>query len=313
MPCSHAAGAGFRFRRQRVSAGVLPCSWRMDLQAHGAARAGPPRAPRPPTRAILAGAPPWPLPPRAQVYDGSHADWTETDRCSPVNAYGRTKLEAEQYVRTHWVGGPGPAPRAGRACKNWGRGGLSSRVGRTGRGRPYPGARRRVSRVPQAKEANPKPNKPDPDPDSTPRSAASSCARASSTARSRPRRRRGRCSCSLWRTRCAAGGPPNSWTTSSGGALVLRVYAHIHVCMTYVWVCLAPHAMELPAPMSSRHKHVPVRDKRQSEPGSAAPAPGGTCRPFMHSAGLPAPTRTPDPDPCAPAPGPPCTSRTSAM
>lgn len=37
-----------------------------------------------------------------QVYDGSHADWTETDRCSPVNAYGRTKLEAEQYVRTHW-------------------------------------------------------------------------------------------------------------------------------------------------------------------------------------------------------------------
>lgn len=37
-----------------------------------------------------------------QVYDGSHADWTETDRCSPVNAYGRSKLEAEQYVRTHW-------------------------------------------------------------------------------------------------------------------------------------------------------------------------------------------------------------------
>jgi len=49
-----------------------------------------------------------------QVYDGSHADWTETDRCSPVNAYGRSKLEAEQYVRTHWcalmgagVGGEG--------------------------------------------------------------------------------------------------------------------------------------------------------------------------------------------------------------
>ncbi|GBF98490.1 methionine adenosyltransferase 2 subunit beta [Raphidocelis subcapitata] len=37
-----------------------------------------------------------------QVYDGSHADWTETDRTAPINAYGRSKLEAEQYVRTHW-------------------------------------------------------------------------------------------------------------------------------------------------------------------------------------------------------------------
>lgn len=26
----------------------------------------------------------------------------ETSRCAPVNAYGRTKLEAEQYVRSHW-------------------------------------------------------------------------------------------------------------------------------------------------------------------------------------------------------------------
>lgn len=59
-----------------------------------------------------------------QVYDGSHADWTETDRCSPVNAYGRTKLEAEQYVRTHWerriilraslIYGPQPPFQVGR-------------------------------------------------------------------------------------------------------------------------------------------------------------------------------------------------------
>ena len=34
-----------------------------------------------------------------QVYDGGKANWRETDRCHPVNAYGRTKLEAEQLIQ----------------------------------------------------------------------------------------------------------------------------------------------------------------------------------------------------------------------
>jgi dTDP-4-dehydrorhamnose reductase len=34
-----------------------------------------------------------------QVYDGSKANWRETDKCHPVNAYGRTKLEAEQLIQ----------------------------------------------------------------------------------------------------------------------------------------------------------------------------------------------------------------------
>ena len=34
-----------------------------------------------------------------QVYDGSRANWKESDACHPVNAYGRTKLEAEQLIQ----------------------------------------------------------------------------------------------------------------------------------------------------------------------------------------------------------------------
>ena len=34
-----------------------------------------------------------------QVYDGSRANWKESDVCHPVNAYGRTKLEAEQLIQ----------------------------------------------------------------------------------------------------------------------------------------------------------------------------------------------------------------------
>lgn len=37
-----------------------------------------------------------------QVYDGSRANWKETDPCAPVNAYGQTKLEAEQYIQERW-------------------------------------------------------------------------------------------------------------------------------------------------------------------------------------------------------------------
>ncbi|KAA6429698.1 MAG: methionine adenosyltransferase 2 subunit beta-like [Trebouxia sp. A1-2] len=36
------------------------------------------------------------------VYDGSKANWRETDKCHPVNAYGRTKLEAEQLIQDRW-------------------------------------------------------------------------------------------------------------------------------------------------------------------------------------------------------------------
>lgn len=37
-----------------------------------------------------------------QVYDGSKANWQETDVCHPVNAYGQTKLEAEQLIQDRW-------------------------------------------------------------------------------------------------------------------------------------------------------------------------------------------------------------------
>ena len=35
----------------------------------------------------------------AQVYDGSKAGWKEDDACEPVNAYGASKLEAEQFLQ----------------------------------------------------------------------------------------------------------------------------------------------------------------------------------------------------------------------
>ncbi|KAL3155375.1 hypothetical protein ABBQ38_010936 [Trebouxia sp. C0009 RCD-2024] len=38
-----------------------------------------------------------------QVYDGSKAYWKESDVCRPVNAYGRTKLEAEQLIQDRWA------------------------------------------------------------------------------------------------------------------------------------------------------------------------------------------------------------------
>jgi len=37
-----------------------------------------------------------------QVYDGSKAFWSEDDACAPVNAYGRTKVEAEQLLQASW-------------------------------------------------------------------------------------------------------------------------------------------------------------------------------------------------------------------
>ena len=33
------------------------------------------------------------------MYEGSRANWKESDACHPVNAYGRTKLEAEQLIQ----------------------------------------------------------------------------------------------------------------------------------------------------------------------------------------------------------------------
>ncbi|GFH07858.1 methionine adenosyltransferase regulatory beta subunit-related [Haematococcus lacustris] len=37
-----------------------------------------------------------------QVYDGSQPHWKETDPCRPVNAYGRSKLKAEQLIQAQW-------------------------------------------------------------------------------------------------------------------------------------------------------------------------------------------------------------------
>lgn len=37
-----------------------------------------------------------------QVYSGSKAYWTEEDACLPVNQYGLSKLEAEQYIISNW-------------------------------------------------------------------------------------------------------------------------------------------------------------------------------------------------------------------
>lgn len=41
---------------------------------------------------------------RMQVYDGSKSFWCESDPTQPVNAYGRSKLEAEQYLQQFWTG-----------------------------------------------------------------------------------------------------------------------------------------------------------------------------------------------------------------
>ncbi|KIY95787.1 dTDP-4-dehydrorhamnose reductase [Monoraphidium neglectum] len=37
-----------------------------------------------------------------QVYEGSRAHWSEADPTAPVNAYGRSKLEAEEIIRARW-------------------------------------------------------------------------------------------------------------------------------------------------------------------------------------------------------------------
>eukprot|EP01024_Parvocaulis_polyphysoides_P011880 TRINITY_DN14203_c0_g2_i3.p1 TRINITY_DN14203_c0_g2~~TRINITY_DN14203_c0_g2_i3.p1 ORF type:complete len:314 (-),score=16.32 TRINITY_DN14203_c0_g2_i3:283-1224(-) len=37
-----------------------------------------------------------------QVYEGTKAFWKEDDPCDPVNGYGWTKLEAEQFIRKEW-------------------------------------------------------------------------------------------------------------------------------------------------------------------------------------------------------------------
>lgn len=38
-----------------------------------------------------------------QVYDGmTRSNWVETDTCEPVNAYGRSKLESEEYIRNQY-------------------------------------------------------------------------------------------------------------------------------------------------------------------------------------------------------------------
>ncbi|KAI8468007.1 MAG: methionine adenosyltransferase regulatory beta subunit-related [Monoraphidium minutum] len=47
-----------------------------------------------------------------QVYDGSRAMWTEADATEPVNAYGRSKLEAEQLIAARWPPGRAAALRA---------------------------------------------------------------------------------------------------------------------------------------------------------------------------------------------------------
>lgn len=37
-----------------------------------------------------------------QVYEGTHSNWTERDPCNPVNAYGKSKLQSEEYIREHY-------------------------------------------------------------------------------------------------------------------------------------------------------------------------------------------------------------------
>ena len=37
-----------------------------------------------------------------QVYDGTASFWKESDRCNPVNAYGRSKLKAEESILATW-------------------------------------------------------------------------------------------------------------------------------------------------------------------------------------------------------------------
>lgn len=39
-----------------------------------------------------------------QVYDGTKAWWSEGDTPNPINAYGRSKLEAEQLLQGSWAG-----------------------------------------------------------------------------------------------------------------------------------------------------------------------------------------------------------------
>jgi dTDP-4-dehydrorhamnose reductase len=39
-----------------------------------------------------------------QVYNGSRAWWCESDPPGPINAYGRSKLEAEQLLQQSWPG-----------------------------------------------------------------------------------------------------------------------------------------------------------------------------------------------------------------
>ena len=41
----------------------------------------------------------------AQVYDGSRVNWREDEAGSPVNAYGKSKLEAERVIQVGlWTG-----------------------------------------------------------------------------------------------------------------------------------------------------------------------------------------------------------------
>lgn len=39
-----------------------------------------------------------------QVYNGSRAWWCESDAADPINAYGRSKLEAEALLQQAWRG-----------------------------------------------------------------------------------------------------------------------------------------------------------------------------------------------------------------
>jgi dTDP-4-dehydrorhamnose reductase len=39
-----------------------------------------------------------------QVYSGTRAWWRESDAPGPINAYGRSKLEAEQLLQQSWPG-----------------------------------------------------------------------------------------------------------------------------------------------------------------------------------------------------------------